>query len=365
MIREKLTLRKRIYIFFIVAGIMYIFMPYVVHADLFGYDLQDVYQDISTEVHETNEILEKTYQVSKISPFTIFESLPYGVGTKINTATKTVGLAVATLLLMVDFFKKTVNFEWSSRWENVLLFLIKIIAVKQIIQNADVISAHVYALFNYINTQVVGTKPEFLPEGTAVEVKVVNAKELLGMISTPFWSIKKALGFVPDDPISYLIYPDAVKMFYPNVDISPVQITFGEYNTLAKPKDVYQATVEKIFLTPYFLFMKAIAYFIFVIVIGRTFELCVYTIFAPLPLCTFASDTTQDVAKNFLKNYIAVVLQMAVIAAMFSAYSVMMTYLTGADGLFKNIKMVQILILAALALGVGKSGEWSRRICGA
>lgn len=373
--REKFTLRKRIYLFFIIAGIMYILMPYVVHADVFGYNIQDVYQEITDEVKETNDILVSAFKLSEKSPFDIFSDIKKSDGTaaalatNIQSASQAVALVVATLLLMMDFFKKSITFEWSSRWENVLLFLIKIIVVKQIVQNTDVIITHVYALFNYINTQIAGksSEPEFLPYGTTVQVTVTKTKDLIETVNIPYSMLKKIKDLITgaNDKLVYHISPDAVNIFYPGATVEEKSFDFGVLGELIAPKNIYSATLERLFLTPYFIFMKIIAYFIFVIVIGRTFELCVYTILAPLPLCTYASESTQDIAKNFLKNYIACVLQMAVIATMFAVYVAMMKNFLDASSEFRGVKLLQIVMLAALALGVGRSGEWSRRLCGA
>lgn len=124
----------------------------------------------------------------------------------------------------------------------------------------------------------------------------------------------------------------------------------------------FTPTLEILFWQPYFLVMKAIAYIIFVIAIGRVFELAVYTIFAPLPLATFASDTTHDVAKSFLKNYIATVIQMGVIVCMFVVYVGVTTYVSTN---YTGVKMLQLIALISLGLGVVKSGTWAKKICGA
>ena len=89
-------------------------------------------------------------------------------------------------------------------------------------------------------------------------------------------------------------------------------------------------------------------------------------IFAPLPLATFASDTSCDVAKSFLKNYIATVIQIAVIVIMFVVYAAMNNYIVGwmtAQG-FGATKLINFIILCALGLGVMRSGSWSKKICG-
>ena len=124
---------------------------------------------------------------------------------------------------------------------------------------------------------------------------------------------------------------------------------------------LFMPTLEIVLLQPYFLVMKAIAYIVFVIAIGRVFELSIYTILAPLPLVTFASDTTHDVAKNFIKNYIATVLQISVIAVMFVVYVSINKYFGNHDF---SIKMIQLVELSALGLGVVKSGAWSKKVCG-
>jgi len=377
LIKKKMSLRTKIYMFVLVAGIINILMPCVVHADVFGVEIQDVYVDITDNVRETNELLEKAYTVSMISPYDIFTKLSSSssMASNIHTASQTVALVVATLLLMVDFFRKSVTFEWSSRWENILLFLIKIIAVKQVVQNTDVIVSSVYALFNYINNQAIGGSAatvKFLPYGHVNDYEFYSVKEYLEAAATPWWNfLKNGTTETRAGYHHYIISEDAVKMFYPSAKFPDPSLTSGGIRwgdlKFENPtgKVVFGATIEKIFMYPYFLFMKIISYFIFVIVIGRTFELCVYTLLAPLPLATFASEVTHDTAKNFLRNYIAVILQMTTIAAMFAVYVVMTEYFVSSGGMLKGTKMVELLILSSLALGVQKSGEWSRRLCGA
>lgn len=155
-------------------------------------------------------------------------------------------------------------------------------------------------------------------------------------------------------------------MFYPNASL-PATKQFADIDafTDAFPSPTskinFFPTWEMAKLQPLFLVMKAIAYVVFVIVIGRVFELSVYTIFAPLPLATFASETSNEVGKNFLKNYIATVIQVAVIVVMFIVYGASTTYFVAQTG---SLKLVNFIILCALGLGVMKSGTWAKKICG-
>ena len=48
-------------------------------------------------------------------------------------------------------------------------------------------------------------------------------------------------------------------------------------------------------------------------VYGRFFKLYLYTALSPIPLSTFAGEPTQNTGKGFLKSYVAVCLEGAVI----------------------------------------------------
>jgi len=126
----------------------------------------------------------------------------------------------------------------------------------------------------------------------------------------------------------------------------------------------FSTAFELMLLQPYFLVLKGVAILVFIITIGRIFELTLYTIFAPLPLCTFASEATNDVGKSFIKNYIAVVLQITVIVVMFITYLAIQGYFLNEDNGFWMTKLIQVVALISLGLGVIKSGTWARKICG-
>lgn len=367
-------IRRNIYLFVIIAGLMNIFFPVVAYAgtDIFNNDIQDVYVEITENVDEANEILQKAFQFSQVSPYTVINmSSSTSVSTSIINASRSLALIVAVLLLMVDFFRKSVNFEWSSKWENVLIFLIKIVVVKQVVQNADVIVGHIYSAFSTLNSA--GDMPNFLPAGHRVTY-TISIQE--GIFQDVFQADHWYQGWIRfwenlgagelRHPFTYEISQDAVKMFYPNAAFPTGTAYNFEDHPFGNPTTAlsFTPTLEILFWQPYFLVMKAIAYIIFVIAIGRIFELAVYTIFAPLPIATFASDTTSDVAKSFLKNYIATVIQIGVIVCMFVVYIGVTTYIgSGLQGL-NHTKMMQFIALISLGLGVIKSGSWAKRICG-
>lgn len=369
---EKLKkIRKTAYIVIILIGWLCIFFPYTASADILGNEIQDVYEEITQNVLDTNKILRNAFSFCNTSPFAVINSLeePQAkVVRAIITASKTTALVVAVLLLMVDFFRKSVAFEWSSRWENVLLFLIKIIVIKQVIQNADTIIASIYAGFNYINDKATGNMGtaatwSFLPSGNSGVYTWTDEDGLFTQaIKKGWWEFWEDIGAGEQHTTYYYhISENAVKMFYPNA-VFPENTNLNEA-PLANPTTManFNPTLEMIKLQPFFLVMKAVAYLIFVIAAGRVFELGIMTIFAPLPLATFASETSSDVARNFIKNYIATVIQIGVIVAMFMMYVALNA--TVVDQ-FESTKLIQFVVLITLGLGVMKSGAWSKKICG-
>lgn len=68
----------------------------------------------------------------------------------------------------------------------------------------------------------------------------------------------------------------------------------------------------------------------------RFFKIYIYTAIAPLPLATLASRTTQNVGRNFIKSYFAVLLQgivMAIILVISASFFGSFTgYFLGGEG---------------------------------
>lgn len=72
------------------------------------------------------------------------------------------------------------------------------------------------------------------------------------------------------------------------------------------------------------LFVTVLSFILILTVYGRFFKLYMYTAIAPVPLSSFAGETTQNIGKSFLKSYIAVCLEGAIIVLaciIFSAFA--------------------------------------------
>ncbi len=90
----------------------------------------------------------------------------------------------------------------------------------------------------------------------------------------------------------------------------------------ALPQQLIQ-TIEKVdFINAIFLwlisligglFITVLSFIMIMTIYGRFFKLYLYTAIAPIPLSTFAGETTQNVGKSFIKSYTAVCLEGAII----------------------------------------------------
>lgn len=303
-------IRRFIYMFVIIIGLLNIFFPVIANAgtDVFNNDIQDVYVKITENVDEANEVLQKAFQFAQVSPYTVINmSSQTTVANAIIAGSRTLALIVSVLLLMVDFFRKTVNFEWSSKWENVLVFLIKIVVVKQVVQNADVIIGYIYSAFSTLNRS--GTTPNFLPAGNRVTYTISIAEDLLNEVFNSdhwyqgwikYWQNLGA-GLHRHD-FTYEISKDAVRMFYPHAAFPDAANLKFEDHAFGNPTQVlsFTPTLEILFWQPYFLVMKAIAYIIFVISMScrrsfmqkHRYKRCV-TIWEPFGSCSVLHAAKQ------------------------------------------------------------------------
>ena len=70
------------------------------------------------------------------------------------------------------------------------------------------------------------------------------------------------------------------------------------------------------------LVITVLSFIMILTVYGRFFKLYIYTAIAPVPLSTFAGEPTQNVGRSFLKSYVAVCLEGAIIVLACIIFSV-------------------------------------------
>lgn len=172
------------------------------------------------------------------------------------------------------------------------------------------------------------------------KVLVQNARGIMGIIYNGFTSVAASLGQINYGFLS----------------------SFGPEDILAKPSSAgflnLNYLVKYLETMPTFLILVAACWVIHLILIGRLFEIIVYTVISPIPLATFAAEGWTDTAKAFIKSYAAVCLQGLVVVVMFYAFSQMVDLFGGSS------RMGITITALSLALGVAKSGQWARQAVG-
>ena len=239
------------------------------------------------------------------------------------SAIKATAITLCALFFLIDFFTKTLHLQWVT-WENVLMLFVKLVVAKVCVDNAEWIVMLIYNGFSSIVTTSLGDVQalEIIPTSNGVEM------------AQYFWLSKE----------------QAQKLFP-----SPANTGFLNFEPM------WLATKTEIIAV----IMIILLIICNIIVIGRVFELVIYTIIAPIPLSTLACDGLTDIGKGFLYSYAAVCVQAIVLMIMFMAYSLLHGFLDNMTSLNAVTGWRGLIEVFTLALGVMQSGSWAKRICGA
>ena len=233
-------------------------------------------------------------------------------------------LILCTLFFLLDFFSKSLHLQWVT-WENVLMLFLKLFAAKVCVENSVWITDCIY-------------------------------KGLTSMVDT----ISSSSGFYVT---SIIKGPEADWQ-----STSLLFVTQSEAYQIWNHVDAgflnFQPVLLNMRIQIQGIIMQIIMAIANVIVLGRLFEIIVYTLIAPVPLSTLSCDGLTDVGKGFLKSFAAVSIQAIVLVIMFVAYSSVITLLTSNSSIMGS-GFGGIILTLTLGLGVMQSGQWAKRICGA
>ena len=233
-------------------------------------------------------------------------------------------LILCTLFFLLDFFSKSLHLQWVT-WENVLMLSLKLFAAKVCVENSVWITDCIYkGLTSMVDT--ISSSSGFYVTSIIKDTEADwQSTSLLFVTQTEAYQIWNHVdaGFLNFQPV------------------------------LLNMRIQIQGIIMQIIM--------AIAN---VIVLGRLFEIIVYTLIAPVPLSTLSCDGLTDVGKGFLKSFAAVSIQAIVLVIMFVAYSSVITLLTSNSSIMGS-GFGGIILTLTLGLGVMQSGQWAKRICGA
>ena len=111
------------------------------------------------------------------------------------------------------------------------------------------------------------------------------------------------------------------------------------------------------------LFITVMSFILILTVYGRFFKLYLYTAISPLPLASFAGETTAGIGKAFIKSYVGVCLEGAVIVLACLIYSAFLSSSTpSVDASLPAVTMVwqyigQLLFNMLVLTGMVKGSD--------
>ena len=203
-----------------------------------------------------NEKLTELWSLVTTSPATFKGGTVWGIMQTIHGAMLAIGYALVILFFAMSLFKNTANFHELKRPEAALHYLIRFVAAKTAVGYGMEIMLKVFEVCNGIVSEMAASMGGISQAMVSLPGEVQTAIENVGFLaSIPLWLIT-ILGS---------------------------------------------------------LFITVLSFIMILTVYGRFFRLYMYTALAPIPLATFAGDSTQSVGVSFLKTYVGVCMEGAVI----------------------------------------------------
>lgn len=203
-----------------------------------------------------NEKLTELWSLVTTSPATFKGGAVWGIIQTIHGAMLAIGYALVILFFAMSLFKNTANFHELKRPEAALHYLIRFVAAKTAVGYGMEIMLKVFEVCNGIVSEMAASMGGISQAMVSLPGEVQTAIENVGFLaSIPLWLVT-ILGS---------------------------------------------------------LFITVLSFIMILTVYGRFFRLYMYTALAPIPLATFAGDSTQSVGVSFLKTYVGVCMEGAVI----------------------------------------------------
>lgn len=202
-----------------------------------------------------NGKLSEIYTLVTQSPSSFKGGTIWEIIVNINGALQAVGLALLVLFFVIGVVRTCTNFSELKRPEQALKLFLRFAIAKGIVTYDLDLMLAVFKIIQGIVTTIM-SKTSFQASSMALPQEIIDAVNNCGFFeSIPLWAVTILGG----------------------------------------------------------LFVTVLSFILILTVYGRFFKLYMYTAIAPVPLSSFAGETTQNIGKSFLKSYIAVCLEGAII----------------------------------------------------
>lgn len=203
-----------------------------------------------------NSKLSELWALASTSPQSFKGGAVWGVMQGIHSGLLGIGYGLLILFFALSLFKNTANFHELKRPEAALHYLIRFVAAKTLVDYSMTILLAIFDICNGVILQIAGSMGGISQAMVTLPAEIQTAIDNVGFLaSIPLWLVT-ILGS---------------------------------------------------------LFITVLSFVMILTIYGRFFRLYMYAALAPLPLATFAGESTQSVGVAFVKGYAGVCLEGAVI----------------------------------------------------
>lgn len=214
-----------------------------------------IVDNLQNSLDTWNGKLSEIYSLVTQSPSEFKSGAIWNVIVSINGALQAIGFALLVLFFVIGVAKTMGNFSEIKRPEQALKLFLRFAIAKIIVTYGMDLMLMIFRIIQGIVTTIL-SKTSFQATGLSLPQEIIDAINDCGFFeSIPLWAI-----------------------------------------TLIGS-----------------LFVTVLSFILILTVYGRFFKLYMYTAIAPIPLSTFAGEPTQNVGRSFIKSYIAVCLEGAII----------------------------------------------------
>ena len=215
-----------------------------------------VVQNLQNALNTWNEKLAEIWQLITQSPENFKGGAIWNAIVSIHGALQAVGLALLVLFFVVGIMRTCGSLAETKRPETVLKLFIRFALAKGVVTYGLELMMALFKIVQGVISTIMNSAGIGAAQSTVLPDEIVTAVENCGFFeSIPLWAVTLIGG----------------------------------------------------------LFITVLSFIMIMTVYGRFFKLYLYTAIAPIPLSTFAGETTQNVGKSFLKSYAAVCLEGAII----------------------------------------------------
>lgn len=224
-----------------------------------------VVQNLVNALDTWNSKLAEIWQIITQSPETFKGGDIWSVIVAINGALQAIGYALLVLFFVVGVVRTCGSFTEVKKPEHALKLFVRFAIAKGVITYGLELMMALFEIVQGVISTIMNTAGFGTAQQTVLPQEIVNAVEDCGFFeSIPLWAVTLIGG----------------------------------------------------------LFITVLSFIMIMSVYGRFFRLYLYTAIAPVPLSSFAGEPTQNVGKSFMKSYVAVCLEGAIIVLACIIFSV-------------------------------------------